>query len=156
MTQQATWQSKTWTAAGRLGVALINATLILAVVLAILIFLILREANKLTGQVETLATNVSDRLEERLSIPNRPELQTNLTALQAKLEADGPTPLLTEVQTLNAQLSEFSTTVETSLSQCAVEVTDLLGSALGTFTEDLTGQFGNVLNGQNSGENLSN
>ena len=124
-----------------LGLALLNATLMLAVILFVLVLLVLNKAADITSrvkQVSMVPAEIAAALENDPLLDELDRLTNNLASVNASLETVGGGEIAEEISAelsgqialLKQQLSSLSQTLEDGASQCVLDIEQVMNSSL--------------------------
>ena len=124
-----------------LGLALLNATLLLAVILGVLVLLVLNKAADITARVEQVSmvpAEIAAALENDPLLAEVDRLTDTLASVNASLEAvaggeisqEISEELSGEIARLRQQLSSLSQTLQDGASQCVLDIEQVMNSSL--------------------------
>jgi len=121
-----------------LGLALLNATLMLAIILSFLVLLILNRAADVISdfaQISKVPGEVIATLEDDPLLVELDGLRQNLASVNASFETEGAEDISEEIALLRQQLSSVSETLEDAASQCALDVEQVVRATLVSLTK---------------------
>ena len=120
-----------------LGLALLNATLMLAVILCVPVLIVLNRADDLVSRVEQVSmvpAEVAATLENDPLLAELDRLTKNLASVNASLEIVGgeeiPAEISGEIALLRQQLSTLMETLEDGASQCVLDIERVMNATL--------------------------
>ena len=124
-----------------LGLALLNATLMLAVILLVLVLVVLNRADDLVSRLEQISmvpAEVAATLENDPLLDQLDRLTTNVASVNATLETIGgqeiageiTAEISAEIALLRQQLSSLSETLEAGASQCVLDIERVMNATL--------------------------
>ena len=120
-----------------LGLALLNATLLLAVILCVLVLLVLNRAGDMVSKVEQISMvpgEVAATLENDPLLAELNRLSKNIASVNASLETEGGEEISEEVSgeiaLLRQQLGSLSETLEDAASQCVLDIEKVMHATL--------------------------
>ena len=134
-----------------LGLALLNATLMLAVILCVLVLVVLNKAGDMVSRVEQISmvpAEVAATLENDPLLNELDRLTTNVASVNASLETIGGQEIAGEIKgkispeisaeiaLLRQQLSSLSETLEAGASQCVLDIERVMNATLEPLIKD--------------------
>lgn len=120
-----------------LGLALLNATLLLAVIFSVLVLLILNRAADVISDFEQISRvpgEVIATLENDPLLDGLDRLRENLASVNASFETEGGEEISREIALLRQQLSSLSETLEDAASQCVLDIEQVVRATLASLT----------------------